>query len=86
MSLSIADNKILPEKADIIAKGDKEIAEIEDNLEKGLITNEERRALAQEVWTRVGDEIVRKTLSSIEQDNPIQIIMKSEPVPKAWLL
>jgi DNA-directed RNA polymerase subunit beta' len=71
------DNKILPEKADIIAKGDKEIAEIEDNLQKGLITNEEKRALAQEVWTRVGDEIVKKTLAAIEPENPIQMIMKS---------
>ncbi len=77
VSISIPDNKILPNKAEIIAQGDKEIAEVEDNLAKGLITNEERRALAQEVWTRIGDEIVKKTLAAIEPQNPIQIIMKS---------
>jgi DNA-directed RNA polymerase subunit beta' len=77
VSISIPDNKTIPEKAQLIAAGDKEIAEIEENLQKGLITNEERRALAQEVWTRVGDEIVRKTLAAIDQDNPINIIMRS---------
>ncbi|MBI2022468.1 DNA-directed RNA polymerase subunit beta' [Candidatus Daviesbacteria bacterium] len=77
MSLAISDNKIIPEKGKLIAQGDKEIAEIEENLKKGLITNDERRALSQEVWTRVGEEIVRKTFSSIDQDNPIQIIIQS---------
>ncbi len=77
LSVGIFDNRIIPEKALLIGQGDKEIAEIEDNLEKGLITNEERRALSQEVWTRIGDEIVRKTFSAIEYDNPIQIIIQS---------
>lgn len=77
MSLAISDNKIIPEKGKIIAEGDKEIAEIESNLKKGLITNEERRALSQEVWTRVGEDIVKKTFASIEPDNPIQIIIQS---------
>ncbi len=77
LSLAISDNKIIPEKPKLIAQGDKEILEIENNLRKGFITNEERRALAQEVWTRVGEEIVRKTLASIESDSPIQIIMQS---------
>jgi len=77
LSVGIFDNKIIPEKQKLIDEGDREIAEIEKNLEKGLITNEERRALAQEVWTRVGDDIVRKTFAAIEPDNPIQVIMQS---------
>ncbi|MBI2021590.1 DNA-directed RNA polymerase subunit beta' [Candidatus Daviesbacteria bacterium] len=77
LSLSIPDNRMIEEKAKLIEHGDKEIAGIEENLKRGLITNEERRALAQEVWTRVGDEIVKKTISSIEPDSPIQIIINS---------
>ncbi|MBI2595882.1 DNA-directed RNA polymerase subunit beta' [Candidatus Daviesbacteria bacterium] len=77
LSLAISDNKIIPEKPKLIAQGDQEIAEIENNLAKGLITNEERRALAQEVWTRIGEEIVRGTFASIDADSPIQIIMQS---------
>ncbi len=77
LSLAISDNKIIPEKGQMIADGDKEISEIEDNLKKGLITNEEKRALAQEVWTRIGEEIARRTFASIEPDNPIQVIIQS---------
>lgn len=77
VSLAISDTKILGEKKELIGAGDKEIAEIEKNLTMGLITNEEKRALSQEVWTRVGEDIARKTLAQIEPDNPIQIIMQS---------
>ena len=77
LSVGIFDNKIIPEKASLIAQGDKEIAGIEVNLKKGIITNEEKRALAQEVWTRIGDEIVRKTFAAIPADSPIQVIMQS---------
>lgn len=77
LSVGIFDNRIIPEKASLIASGDKEIAEIESNFKKEIITAEEKRALAQEVWTRVGDEIVRKTFASIEADNPIQVIIQS---------
>ncbi len=77
VSVAISDNQIIPEKNKLIAQGDKEISEIEDNLKKGLITNEERRALAQEVWTRIGDEITRRTFATIKPNSPIQIIMQS---------
>ncbi len=77
LSLAISDTKTIPEKKELIAAGDKEIAEIESNLMKGLITNEEKRALAQEVWTRVGEDIARKTFASIDAENPIQIIIQS---------
>ncbi len=77
LSLAISDNKILPNKPQMIAAGDKEIEEIEKNFEKGLITVEERRELAQEVWTRIGEDIARKTISEIESDNPIKVIMQS---------
>ena len=77
LSLAISDNKILPNKPAMIAAGDKEIFEIEENFKKGLITVEERRELAQEVWTRIGEDIARKTISEIEPDNPIKVIMQS---------
>ncbi len=77
LSLAISDNTIIAEKPKLIAQGDKEIIEIENNLKKGLITVEEKRALAQEVWTRIGEEIAKKTLAMINPDNPIQIVIQS---------
>jgi len=77
MSLALFDNVVWSEKEKIIAKGDQEVAEIEDNFRKGLITGEEKRVLAQEIWTRIGDEIAKNTLSLLTPDNPVNIIMKS---------
>jgi DNA-directed RNA polymerase subunit beta' len=77
LSLSVFDNLIIPEKTDMIKSADKEVSEVEANVQKGLITNEEKRILVQEIWTRTGDEIARKTLGSLGADNPITVIMRS---------
>ncbi|MCL5783928.1 MAG: DNA-directed RNA polymerase subunit beta' [Patescibacteria group bacterium] len=77
LSLGVFDNKIIPEKDKLIADGDKEVAEVESNFRKGLITNEEKRVLTEEIWTRIGDDIARRTISSLTPDNPVSVIMKS---------
>ncbi|KKS64516.1 MAG: DNA-directed RNA polymerase, partial [Candidatus Daviesbacteria bacterium GW2011_GWA1_42_6] len=77
LSLGIFDNKIIPEKDKLIESGDKEIAEVETNFRKGLITNEEKRVLTEEIWTRIGDDIAKKTLASLTPDNPVSIIVES---------
>ncbi len=77
LSLGIFDNKIIPEKDKLIEGGDKEIAEVESNFKKGLITNEEKRVLTEEIWTRIGDEIAKKTLASLTPDNPVSVIVES---------
>ncbi len=77
LSLGVFDNTILPEKDDLIHSGDKEVAEVEGNFRKGLITNDEKRVLTEEIWTRIGDEIARKTISSLTPNNPVSVIMKS---------
>ncbi|MCL4367228.1 DNA-directed RNA polymerase subunit beta' [Patescibacteria group bacterium] len=77
LSLSVFDNTIIPEKDKLITDGDKEVAEVENNLQKGLITNEEKRVLTEEIWTRIGDEIAKKTLASLASENPVSFVMKS---------
>ncbi len=77
LSLAISDNKIIEEKEEMIKEGDREIVGIEANYKKGLITNEEKRALSQEIWTRIGEDIARRTFASIEENNPIYIIIQS---------
>ncbi len=77
LSLGVFDNTIIPEKEKMIKDGDKEVEEVEENFHKGLITVEEKRVLSEEIWTRIGDEIARRTLASLSPDNPINIIMSS---------
>jgi len=77
LSLGVFDNTIIPEKDKMIADGDKEVSEVDGNFKKGLITNDEKRVLTEEIWTRIGDDIAKKTLGSLTPDNPVSIIMKS---------
>ncbi len=77
LSLGVFDNNIIPEKDKLIADGDKEVGEVEENFRKGIITNEEKRILTEEIWTRIGDDIAKRTLASLTPDNPVSVIMKS---------
>lgn len=77
VSVGIFDNKISPEKDGMIAEADKKVAGIEDNFKKGLITNDERKMLSQEVWIKVTEDIYKLTWASLTLDNPVRVIADS---------
>ncbi len=74
-SVGIFDNRIIPEKDQMIAEADKQAAEIDNNFKKGLITNEERRMLTQEVWIRTTEEVSKRTWQALDSDNPVRVIV-----------
>ena len=64
-SWGMDDLVIPPQKKEIIVRAEKEIEEIEKHYQRGLLTREEKRLKAIEVWTRARSEIeklVPKTL------------------------
>lgn len=77
ISVGVFDNKIAEEKDKLIAVADKEVSEIEGNFRKGLITNDERKMLSQEVWIRTTEEISKLTWQLLEADNPVRVIADS---------
>lgn len=77
ISLGIFDNKIVDEKDSLVEGAEKEVAGIEENLKKGLITDDERRMLAQGVWIRATEEIAKLTWLAFTPDNPVKVIMDS---------
>lgn len=74
ISLSMADCGYLPSKAKVIAGADKEISEIEDNFKNGLISNDEKKRLSQNVWLKKTEEIADKTWATLDIDSPIRIV------------
>ncbi|MDP2946301.1 MAG: DNA-directed RNA polymerase subunit beta', partial [bacterium] len=78
LSFSISDAKILPGKADMLKEAEKEVSKIEENFAQGLITVEEKRRLAQEVWINVTEELVDKTWDALDEDNPIKIVINAK--------
>jgi DNA-directed RNA polymerase subunit beta' len=74
ISLSMEDCGYLPEKDKIIQGANKLVAEIEDNYKTGLISEEEKKRLSQNIWLEKTEEIAEKTWATLDVDSPIRIV------------
>ncbi len=64
-TIGITDIKVPPEKAGLVADADKEIEELEEQYEMGLITEREKHNRAVAAWQRVSvkmDEVIQRHL------------------------
>ncbi len=77
LSVALFDVKILPEKDKIIAQAEERVSAIERNLRRGLITKEEQRRLANEVWIATTDQLADSTWKHFEEHNSVRIIIDS---------
>lgn len=74
LSLSMSDMGYLDNKGHLIEAADKKVAEIEDNYKLGLISNEEKKRLSQNVWMEVTEDIAEKTWDTLDIDSPIRVV------------
>ena len=77
LSVAVADNKIIPEKEEIIKKSNKKALLIEENYKNGLITREEKRRLSNELWMDTTEDIATKTWDNFETHNSVKVIINS---------
>jgi len=77
LSVALSDCKIILEKEDIIKGSNKKAALIEENYKNGLITQEEKRRLCNELWMDTTDTIAEKTWDNFETHNAVKIIIDS---------
>ncbi|MCQ2795571.1 MAG: DNA-directed RNA polymerase subunit beta' [Bacilli bacterium] len=79
VTVSLSDIRTLEGKEDIIAKGDKQIAQIEKLFAKGLLTNSERHNQIVDVWNKIKDEVIDKLDKQLKSDinNPLFIMVDS---------
>jgi DNA-directed RNA polymerase subunit beta' len=77
ISVSVFDNKMIPEKDTIIKESDKKVAVINEEYQRGLITLEEKKRLSNDVWLKTTDEIADKTWNAIDPTSPIKISIDS---------
>src|SRR3990172_3054228 len=78
LSFGIADAKIHPGKAKMLAEAEERSSEIQANFTQGLITREERRRLSQEVWIEVTEELADRTWEELDESNPIRIVIDAK--------
>jgi len=78
ISVSVFDNEMVLEKEEEIKRAEAKISEIEAEYQQGLITNEERKRLENEVWLKTTDDLADRTWKILNEDNPIKMIIDSE--------
>jgi DNA-directed RNA polymerase subunit beta' len=78
ISVSVFDNEEVPQKDEMIKESEKKVSKIEDEYQEGLITNEEKKRLSNEVWLKTTDRIADLTWNNLKAENVIRTIIDSE--------
>jgi DNA-directed RNA polymerase subunit beta' len=78
ISVSVFDNKMVPEKDTFIQDAEKKVTGVEADYQEGLITNDEKKRLSNDIWMEATDKIATLTWNSLDQGNVIRIIIDSE--------
>ncbi|MBI3887762.1 DNA-directed RNA polymerase subunit beta', partial [Candidatus Microgenomates bacterium] len=77
ISVGIFDLVIIPNKDEMVAAGEAEAVEVEENYKAGLITAEEMHRIQIDIWIRVTDKITDLTWDAYEKDNSVRTILES---------
>jgi len=77
LSSSVFDCKIIDEKAEIVAKTEKEVQKVEKNYEQGFLTLDEKRRYNNKLWIDTTENLANKTWDILEEENPVKMIIKS---------
>jgi DNA-directed RNA polymerase subunit beta' len=77
ITVSKNDVVIPPEKQDILDKYEGHVAEIQDQYDMGLITEEERKDAVVEQWTSATEEVAQAMEQHFDELNPIFMMANS---------
>jgi DNA-directed RNA polymerase subunit beta' len=79
LTISIADVKTPAVKAQILDKHEKEAEKVEQQYDRGIITDDERRQKEIEIWTEATDEVREAMQIELHADrfNPIEMMVGS---------
>ena len=77
ISISIDDLEIPEEKKEYIAEAKKEVAKVEDQYRKGIITNGERYNKVIDIWTHTTDKVSDLVFKKMDAFNPIFMMADS---------
>jgi DNA-directed RNA polymerase subunit beta' len=77
VSVAVFDNDIIPEKHKYVQEAEVKVAKIDEEYQQGLITNNEKKRLANDVWMKVTDVVGDLTWKALKPYNPIKISIDS---------
>lgn len=73
LTISITDINTVDGREEILAEGDKQVAQINEFYGEGLIDDDSRHKQVVEIWTKAKDEITKKVKSKMDHEkrNPV---------------
>jgi len=77
ISIAISDMTVPAEKKDILSTSQQEVAKVEDQYHKGIITGRERYNKIIDVWTHTTEQLSDLVFKSMEPFNPVFIMADS---------
>src|SRR5690606_20774683 len=66
-----------PEKKEILARAEEEVAKVEEQHRRGLLTNEERYQRVCDIWARASDEVTKAMWEGLGPFNPVYMMANS---------
>ncbi len=67
----------IPERETLIAAGEAEVRQTENQYDEGLLTESERHAKIIEIWMRIKDQIVKISRQALDPSGPIYSMVES---------
>ncbi len=77
VTVALSDILTPPEKAEIVARHEKQAAKTQAQFEKGLTTDAERRQELIQIWTEATDEVQAAMKANFPEDNTINRMVSS---------
>ncbi len=78
ISVSVFDNEMVDEKDELIGEAEERVGGVEEDYQSGLITNDEKKRLSNEIWLEVTEKIANLTWNNLKTGNVIRTIIDSE--------
>ena len=83
ISIGITDMIIPPEKVQLLEKAYREVAEVQKQYLRGIITDGERKNKVQDIWTHTGEEVANALFRTLDHNdgrremNPVFMMVDS---------
>ncbi len=77
ITVAVCDATIPPRKGELIADAEKDVAEIMDNYENGLISEDERTNMVIETWEDCTKRVAAELKANFDPYNPINMMLDS---------
>ena len=77
ISIGIDDLKVPPEKEAVLKEAREEVAKVEDQYRKGIITDSERKSKVIDIWTHTTDKVSDLLFKGMDSFNPIFMMADS---------